>query len=397
MDEVYETFFANELKRIEKNQQTRVLRTFHGPNKAYANIEGKESLLFSSNHYLGLGTDKDVQKGAIDAIEQYGAGSGGSRLTTGNSLLHQQLEEAIAKFKGTENALLFSSGFLANVGVISSIMGKGDIIFSDEYNHASIIDGCRLSKARTVIYKHCDLQSLETALQTEKTDGKKLIVTDGVFSMDGDVAPLREIQLIARKYGALLMVDDAHGTGVIGNHGKGSANYFGVENIDITVGTLSKAIGAEGGFVAGSNLLIHYLKNRARTFIFQTSLSPGVVGAALAAIQKIESTPQIVEKLQWNSAYMRRRLREEGFHVLEGVTAIIPLIIGKAEEALQFSKLLEEEGVFAPAIRPPTVPEGTSRIRITVMATHTKEQIEQVVQIFVQAAKKMKLYRTIPR
>lgn len=391
MDSIYETYFLEQLGKIEKQQLSRHMRRFEGPNQQETVIEGRKNILLSSNHYLGFGTDEDAKRKAFEAINHFGIGSGGSRLTTGNSVLHEQLEEEIARFKGAERALLFSSGYLANLGVISSIMGKNDVIFSDEYNHASIIDGCRLSKAKTVIYSHCDMSSLEKALQQEKTSGKKLIVTDGVFSMDGDIAPLPEIQSLAQKYKALLMVDDAHGTGVVGKTGKGTAEHFGIDNVDITVGTMSKALGTEGGFVTGSQLFIEYLKNRSRTFIFQTALSPGVVGATLAAIDKLKENPDIVQKLQWNSTYLREGLKEKGFDVLEGETAIIPLIIGGAEETLQFSARLEERGVFAPGIRPPTVPEDTSRIRITVMATHTQEQLDQAIDIFTEVGKELEI------
>lgn len=389
MNPIYESFFLEQLDKIEKQQLTRHIRRFDGPNQCETLIEGRKNILLSSNHYLGFGTDEDAKRKAYEAINHFGIGSGGSRLTTGNSSLHEQLEEVIARFKGSECVLLFSSGYLANVGVISSVVGKGDVIFSDEYNHASIIDGCRLSKAKTIIYSHCDMDSLERALQEEQTSGKKLIVTDGVFSMDGDIAPLPEIQSLARQYEALLMVDDAHGTGVLGKLGKGTAEHFGIDDVDITVGTMSKAFGTEGGFVTGSSLLIEYLKNRARTFIFQTALSPGVVGATLAVLQKLMEHPDIVRKLQRNAAYLREGLKEQGFDILEGESAIIPLIIGGAEETLQFSARLEDRGVFAPGIRPPTVPEGTSRIRITVMATHTQEQLDQAIDIFTEVGKEL--------
>lgn len=391
MNPIYKSFFLEQLDRIGKQQLTRHIRRFDGPNQRETFIEGRKNILLSSNHYLGLGTDEDAKRKAYEAINHFGIGSGGSRLTTGNSRLHEQLEEAIARFKGSERTLLFSSGYLANVGVISSVMGKGDIIFSDEYNHASIIDGCRLSRAKTVIYSHCNMESLEKALKEEQTSGKKLIITDGVFSMDGDIAPLPEIQSLARQYDAMVMVDDAHGTGVIGRLGKGTAEHFGIEDVDITVGTMSKAFGTEGGFVTGSSLLIEYLKNRARTFIFQTALSPGVVGATLAVIQKLIEQPEMVHKLQWNAAYLREGLKEKGFDVLAGETAIIPLIIGGAKETVQFSARLEELGVFAPGIRPPTVPDGTSRIRITVMATHTKEQLDQAIDIFTKVGKELRI------
>ncbi|MFT9846928.1 8-amino-7-oxononanoate synthase [Aneurinibacillus sp. REN35] len=336
--------------------------------------------LFASNDYLGLTQDERVKQAAIDAVKTYGTGSGGSRLTTGNLVLHEQLEKRLAAWKGKESALVFSSGYLANVGIISALMGAGDTIFSDALNHASIIDGCRMSRADTIIYRHADIRDLEEKLKHAKPNGKKLIVTDGVFSMDGNIAPLPDIVTVAEAYGAWVMVDDAHATGILGRNGAGTAEYFGVEDrVQLAVGTLSKSIGAEGGYVAASAAVIDYLRNYARSFIFQTALSPGVIGAALAAIHVIQTEPARRELLLSQSDYMRKSLQTLGFTLVEGTTPILAVLIGEAEQAVAFSARLKEKGVFAPAIRPPTVPEGSSRIRLTLSALHTREEIDGAI------------------
>lgn len=346
--------------------------------------------LFASNDYLGLTQDERVKQAAIDAVQTYGTGSGGSRLTTGNLVLHEQLEKRLAAWKGKESALVFSSGYLANVGIISALMGVGDTIFSDALNHASIIDGCRMSRADTIIYRHTDIRDLEEKLKHAKPNGKKLIVTDGVFSMDGNIAPLPDIVTVAEAYGAWVMVDDAHATGILGRSGAGTAEYFGVEDrVQLAVGTLSKSIGAEGGYIAASAAVIDYLRNYARSFIFQTALSPGVIGAALAAIHVIQTEPARRERLLALSDYMRKSLQALGFTLVEGTTPILAVLIGEAEQAVAFSARLKEKGVFAPAIRPPTVPEGSSRIRLTLSALHTREEIDGAIAACKEAGRAM--------
>lgn len=373
-------WLQQELHLIEEQGLTRKLRSFSNGNESEIIMNGKKFLLFSSNNYLGLATDFRLRKKAFEGISKYGTGAGGSRLTTGNFVIHEQLECEIADLKKTEAAIVFSSGYLANIGVISSVMKAGDMIFSDAWNHASIIDGCRLSTAKTIVYEHADMVDLEHKLRKSHGDGKKFIVTDGVFSMDGDIAPLPEIVALAKKYNVYIMIDDAHATGVLGNDGRGTADYFGLkDDIDLTVGTLSKAIGAEGGFVATSSIAKNYLLNSARSFIFQTALSPSAIEAAREGISIIQHEPERREQLLNNAKYLRLKLVESGFVVKGGETPIISLLIGDAHEAMQFSEKLMDEGVFIPAIRPPTVPKGSSRLRITVMATHTMEQLDTVI------------------
>lgn len=382
--------FRRELQVIEEQGLTRKLRSFSTGNESEVVMNGKKFLLFSSNNYLGLATDSRLKKKATEGISKYGTGAGGSRLTTGNFDIHEQLESEIADFKKTEAAIVFSSGYLANVGVISSVVKTGDTIFSDAWNHASIIDGCRLSKAKTIVYEHADMADLERKLRQSYGDGKKLIVTDGVFSMDGDIAPLPKIVELAKEYKAYIMIDDAHATGVLGNDGCGTADYFGLkEEIDFTVGTLSKAIGAEGGFVSTSSIAKNYLLNNARSFIFQTALSPSAIEAAREGISIIQNEPERRKQLLKNAQYLRLKLEESGFVIKEGETPIISLIIGGSHEAMQFSAKLMDEGVFIPAIRPPTVPKGSSRLRITVMATHTIEQLDMVISKIKKIGKEM--------
>ncbi|MFJ7887030.1 8-amino-7-oxononanoate synthase [Lysinibacillus xylanilyticus] len=383
-------WFQRELQLIEEKGLTRKLRSFSNGNESEIIMNGKKFLLFSSNNYLGLATDFRLIKKASEGISKYGTGAGGSRLTTGNFVIHEQLESEIAYFKKTEATIVFSSGYLANIGVISSVMKAGDMIFSDAWNHASIIDGCRLSQAKTIVYEHADMVDLEYKLRKSHGDGKKLIVTDGVFSMDGDIAPLPEIVALAKKYNAYIMIDDAHATGVLGSDGRGTADYFGLKDeIDFTVGTLSKAIGAEGGFVSTSSIAKNYLLNSARSFIFQTGLSPSAIEAAREGISIIQNEPERREQLLNNAKYLRLKLQESGFVVKEGETPIISLLIGDSHEAIQFSEKLMDEGVFIPAIRPPTVPKGSSRLRITVMATHKKEQLNTVIDKIKKIGKEM--------
>ena len=373
-------WLRKELQLIEEQGLTRKLRSFSTGNENEIVMNGKKFLLFSSNNYLGLATDSRLKKKATEGILNYGTGAGGSRLTTGNFDIHEQLESAIADFKKTEAAIVFSSGYLANMGVISSVMKEGDTIFSDAWNHASIIDGCRLSHAKTIVYEHADMVDLERKLRQSHGDGKKLIVTDGVFSMDGDIAPLPEIVELAKEYKAYIMIDDAHATGVLGNNGRGTADYFGLkDDIDYTVGTLSKALGTQGGFVATSSIAQSFLLNNARSFIFQTALSPSAIEAAREGISIVQNEPERRALLLKNAQYLRLQLAQCGFEVRGGETAIISLIIGGSHEAMQLSEKLMEEGIFIPAIRPPTVPKGSSRLRITVMATHTIEQLNTVI------------------
>ncbi|MFB5283982.1 8-amino-7-oxononanoate synthase [Peribacillus sp. Hz7] len=388
-------YLNQELQQIREQGLFRTLRRIDAASDTETVLEGKKVLLFSSNNYLGLANDSRMKEKAIEAIKQFGTGSGGSRLTTGNLSLHEQLERDIASFKGKEASLVFSSGFLANVGIISTLMKQGDVILSDSLNHASIIDGCRLSKADTVIYNHVDMNDLEKKLQSVTSYQRKLIVTDGVFSMDGNIAPLPAIVSLAKKYGAMVMVDDAHSTGILGKTGAGTAEYFGLtQQIDLLMGTLSKSIGAEGGYVAASQSLIQYLRNKARSFIFQTALSPSVVAASIEGIRIIREERERSVRLLENAEFLRNGLKKSGFTLVDGSTPILAVLIGSAQDAVRFSKRLEEEGIFAPAIRPPTVPEGMSRIRLTIMATHQQEQLEYALHTFVKIGKEMNLLST---
>lgn len=381
-----------QLAGIRKQGLFRELRTLSGPQEPVVIKDGRECLLMASNSYLGITTHKEVVAAALEATANYGTGSGGSRLISGNTVLHEELERALADFKGTEAAIVFNTGYMANLGVISSLADQGDVIFSDELNHASIIDGCRLSRAKVKVYRHGDLNHLESLIAEELSGGRKLIVTDGVFSMDGDLAPLPGIVELAREYGAMVMVDDAHGTGVLGANGQGTAEHFGLkEQIDIQLGTLSKALGSEGGFAAGDEELIQYLRNRARTFIFSTGLAPGVIAAALAALKVVDLEPWRRERLKENANRLRDGLTAMGYRVIPTETPIIPVLVGEAETTVALARALDEGGVFAPAIRPPTVPPGTCRIRVTVMASHTTEHIDRALEVFREAGRQVGL------
>ncbi|SDH45431.1 8-amino-7-oxononanoate synthase [Alteribacillus bidgolensis] len=377
-----------QINDLKKRGLYRHLRTIESGPASTVEIEGKEMLIASSNNYLGLAADQRLIMEASKVVQQFGVGSTGSRLTTGNSTWHEKLEKRIAAFKKEEAAIVFSSGYLANVGVISALAQDGDVILSDELNHASLIDGCRLSKANTMVYRHVDMNDLKKKLQLARNAQNKFIVTDSVFSMDGNLAPLPEIKELADQYNAFIIVDDAHATGVLGENGRGSTEHFHVE-VDITIGTFSKAIGTEGGFAAGSFPIIELLRNKARSFIFQTALPPGSVAAAIKSIDIIEQEKSLIHSLRANIEKLQKQLAEIGFVTMPTPTPIIPVLIGEAQKTVAFSKQLEREGIFAPAIRPPTVPEGKSRIRLTVMASHTDKHIQQVSQAFYTTGKNM--------
>lgn len=353
-------------------------------------LDGKICLMLAANNYLGLTHHPRVRQAAMEAIARYGTGSGGARLTTGTHPCYSSLEARLAAFKGTEAALVFNTGYMANIGTISALTGRNDVIFSDELNHASIIDGCRLSKARTVIFRHSNLEHLEQCLAETACSGQRLIVVDGVFSMDGDIAPLQEIVKLAKTYQALTMVDDAHATGILGQ-GRGTAAHFGLEGqIDIQLGTLSKALAAEGGYVAGSRQLIEYLVNAARSFIFSTALAPATVAAALAALEVIASQPGLMEKLSQNSRFMRSRLSAAGLQVTDGITPIIPVIVGNAGIAIKLAEEMRQAGLIMTAIRPPTVPKGQSRLRITVSAAHNQDELSLAMDKMIAAVNRLK-------
>jgi 8-amino-7-oxononanoate synthase len=381
--------FLDELKRIKESGLYRQMKYLQSPQQPYVKIAGKSYLMLSSNSYLGLCNDQRLKQAAMDAMEKYGVGSGGSRLTTGSYEVHKKLEDEIAAFKRAEAALLFNTGYMANVGAISSIAGKDWVIFSDRFNHASIIDGCRLSGAEIIIYEHCDASDLETKAHSHR-GRRALVVTDGIFSVDGDIAPLPEIVQVAKKYNMLLMVDDAHATGVLGENGGGTADYFGLQNeIDIQMGTFSKALASEGGFIAGNRGLIDYLANKARSFIFSTALAPATVAVSLRALEIVQAEPRLRQSLIANSAWFREKLREIGFEIMDFPTPIISIVLGPPDLTVNFSNRLMGEKIFVSAIRPPTVPQGTSRLRINLMATHTADDLAPVIDSMASIGKEL--------
>ena len=363
----------NKLDFIKENNLYREIKYLSKPQDKFTIIDNKNVLLMSSNNYLGLCNNEEVKQSSINALNKYGLGAGGSRLTTGSYILHKELEEKIAKFKNEESSLIFNTGYMANLGVISAICDENYYIFSDELNHASIIDGCRLSKAKTIIYKHNDMYDLEEKIK-EINPKYGVIVTDSVFSMDGDICNLPKIIEISNRYNLLTIVDDAHATGVIGKSGRGSSEYFNLKP-DITIGTLSKAIGSEGGFVCASSDIIDYLKNKARSFIFSTALSPSIIAGSIKSIDTIEKNQTLVKKLQSNVKYMVKGLKNIGFDT-KSLTPIIPILIGEEKIALKFSEKLLEEGIYIPAIRYPTVKKGEAILRLTLMSTHDFEDLD---------------------
>ncbi len=380
-------WILEELKQVNDKNLFRTLTHIESGQSPEITINGKSHILLSSNSYLGLSVDPRVVEAARLALEKYGTGSGGSRLVSGSSDLHRELEGHLSRFKNTEAAILFSSGYLANVGTISSLVGEGDIVYSDELNHASIIDGCRLSKASVRVYRHLDMEFLESVLKADAgAPSRKLIVTDTVFSMDGDLAPLPDLVQLAEKYGAMLMVDEAHATGVLGEKGSGATEHFGVESrVPVVMGTLSKAVGSLGGYIAGSQELIDFIRNRVRSYIFDTSLPASSLAASIAAIDIIENEPERRERLWRLINRFKSELETIGLKILPSDSAVVPVLIGEAGPAVEFAAVLREKGVFTPAVRPPSVPHGMSRIRATLMAMHTDEHIDTALEAFKYA------------
>ena len=383
----FSTFFdkeiAIELSRLKKENLYRSLKTIDGPQSSKVKIKGKSFILLSSNNYLGLINHPYIKRKSNEALKKFGTGSGASRLISGNISLYDKLEKKIAWFKGCESSLVFSSGYAANVGTISALAGKGDIIFSDELNHASIIDGSRLSGAKIFVYPHNDIEALERSLKKSAKYKKRLIITDSIFSMDGDLADLPAIVKTTEKYGAVLMVDDAHATGVLGEKGRGSAEYFNINGkIDVYMGTLSKAIGSVGGFICGSRKLTEYLINKSRSFIYSTGLPPAALAASLAAFEIIEKDLSFKKRLWENVSFLKNGLDALGYDTMNTKTQIIPVLLKSEKRTLKAMNYLYGKGIFLPAIRPPTVPEGKSRLRATVMATHTMTDLESVLDVF---------------
>jgi len=363
----------------------RRMRMISGPQGPRVLLDGRPVLLLCSNNYLGLADHPRVREAAADAAMRYGAGAGASRLISGTMRIHRRLEERLAEFKGSEAALLFGSGYLANIGVVGALARAGEVVFSDSLNHASIVDGCRLAGAETFVYEHGDLEHLAWGL--EQVEGRaSLIVTDGVFSMDGDVAPLEGIVELARHHDVRVMVDEAHGTGAIGPGGRGAVAAAGLEDeVDVVVGTLGKALGSYGAYVCCERSTAKYLINTARTLIFSTAPAPPSVAAAMAALELLREQPRHVEKLQRNSALLRQSLTAEGVPVAPGQTPILPVVVGAAEDATRASERALERGIFAQAIRPPTVPAGGSRLRLTVMASHTASELREAAKALAAA------------
>lgn len=387
-----ERFLDEKLQHLKNNGLYNEIQTLDGQNGPIISIQNKKYINLSSNNYLGFANDPRIQSAAQEALQTYGAGAGAVRSINGTLEVHRKLEETIAKLKGTEAAIAFQSGFNCNMGAISAIMNEKDAILSDELNHASIIDGCRLSRAKIIRVKHADIQDLREKAQNARASGlyeKIMFITDGVFSMDGDLAPLTEIVKIAKEFDLITYVDDAHGSGVMGK-GAGTVKHFGLaKEIDLQMGTLSKAIGVVGGYVAGTQKLIDWLKVAARPFLFSTALTPADAAAATKAIELMLASTDRQEKLWENGNYLKEKLKALGFNVGHSATPITPVILGDEKIAQAFSKKLFNEGIYAKAIVYPTVPLGTARIRNMPTAAHSKEMLDQAVQAYEKIGKEL--------
>ncbi len=376
------------LAELERLGLHRRLRLVSGPQGPRVLLDGKPVLLLCSNNYLGLADHPRVREAAADAAMRWGVGAGASRLVSGTMTIHRRLEERLAAWKGSEACLLFGSGYLANIGTIGALAGRGDTIFSDERNHASIVDGCRLSRAEVVVYRHLDSQHLEWSLRRHGGDRRQLVVTDSVFSMDGDIAPLAEIAQLAKEHGARVMVDEAHATGALGPDGRGAVAQAGLEGeVDVVVGTLGKALGSYGAYVCADEEMIHYLINTARSLIFSTAPGPPAVAGALAALELLQERPHRVGRLRSAARTLRKALATEGFPVEDSEMQIVPLIVGDEHAAMRLCKEALERGVFAQAIRPPTVAAGTSRLRLATMSSHTAEELRMAARALGEAAR----------
>jgi 8-amino-7-oxononanoate synthase len=370
-----------ELAALERQGLRRRLATRTGPQTVGLTIDGRELINFGSNDYLALAADPRLAAAAAAAAEQEGWGSGASPLISGHGQTHARLEQRLAAFEGAEAALVFSSGYAANVGTIAALVGPGDVVFTDRKNHASLLDGCRLSRADVRVYPHRDGQRLDQLLARGTKDRRRLIVTDGLFSMDGDLAPLAQLADLAQRHGAMLMIDEAHATGVFGGQGRGVAEQLGVEErVHVRMGTLSKALGSIGGFVAGSRPLVEWLANRARPYVFSTAPPPAAAAAAMAALEIVRDEPHRRQALLARSEALRKRLAERGWNMGGSASQIIPLMVGEPDRAVQLAAALRERGLFVPAIRPPTVPEGEACLRVSLSYGHTAEMIERLLE-----------------
>ncbi|AEB11371.1 glycine C-acetyltransferase [Marinithermus hydrothermalis] len=375
---------TNELNRLKQEGLYISLKVLEAPQEPVTRVDGREVVNLASNNYLGFANHPHLKRRAREYLERWGAGSGAVRTIAGTFTYHQEFEEMLARFKGTESALVLQAGFTANQGVLGALLGPEDVVFSDELNHASIIDGLRLTKAKRFVYRHADVAHLEALLKEHDTDGLKLIVTDGVFSMDGDIAPLDKIVPLAKRYGAVVYVDDAHGSGVLGEMGKGTVHHFGyhADPDVIQVATLSKAWAVVGGYAAGARELRDLLINKARPFLFSTSHPPAVVGALVGALELIQQEPERVQRLWDNTRYFKDELARMGFDTMGSQTPITPVLFGEAPAAFEASRKLLERGVFAVGIGFPTVPRGQARIRNIVTAAHTREMLDRALEAY---------------
>lgn len=376
------------LAQLDARHLRRTLKTISSGPGPRVWMAGREVVQLCSNDYLGLAADPRLKRAAADAVARLGCGAGSSRLVSGTLDLHADLEHALAELKMSDASLVFTSGYHANIGVVSALVGPGDTIFSDARNHASLIDGCRLSRATVCVYRHVDVEHLAELLSAAPSGGQKLIATETVFSMDGDVAPLRDLVDVARRWGAWTLVDEAHATGVFGEHGGGVVEELGMAaEIDVQIGTLGKALGSLGAFAAGGRPLVDWLTNTARSFIYTTALSPAAVAAARVAVDVVRSEPERRQRLWDHATMMRSRLADCGFRLGPTRSPILPLLVGDDARALSLSAELLKRGVFVPAIRPPTVPPGTSRLRVVPTATHSLEDIEAALEAFADAGR----------
>jgi glycine C-acetyltransferase len=385
-------WISDELTSLEQAGLFTNIRTLSSPQGAWLTVDGRKVLNFCSNNYLGLANHPKLVEAAKSAIDQYGVGPAAVRTIAGTMGIHLELERRLAAFKGAEAVITLQSGFNANLGTIPALVGAEDVIYSDELNHASIIDGCRLSRAKIIRYAHCQPDDLSRVIEDSKDDGyrRSLIITDGVFSMDGDTAPLDEIYAIAKEYGFMLMVDDAHGEGVLGRGGRGIVDHFDLHGkVDIEVGTLSKAFGVVGGAVAGKGEIIDWLRQRARPFLFSSAMTVPDVAACIAALDLLEESTEFVDRLWSNTEYFKREMKGLGFDTGMSTTPIVPIMLGEAPKAQAFSKKLFEEGVFAMAIGFPTVPRGKARIRVMNSASHSKDDLNQGLGVFEKVGKEL--------
>ena len=392
-EQAYE-FMSREIARLKEADLDWKVQILDGPSQARTTVNGKEDVIvLCSNNYLGLANHPKLKEAALAAIQEYGAGSGSVRVIAGTMRIHVELERVLRDYKGVEDSIIFQSGFAANSGCIQQLVEEGDLIVSDELNHGSIIDGCKLTSAKRLVYKHRDTEDLAKILEQNSSNFRRiLVITDGVFSMDGDIAPLDKIASVARSFGAMVYVDDAHGDGVLGENGKGIVNHFKLEGkVDVEMGTFSKAFGVVGGYVAGSHVMKEYLHNKVRPYLLSGSSTPATVGACIAAIKLIQSDPSIVKKLWENTRYFKKGLKDLGFDSGVSETPITPIMVGESSTARELAKLAFEVGVFVLPIVYPMVAKGKARIRTIVTSSHSKKDLDESLEVFGKAGKNLKL------